>query len=134
MATIKLQRTNDFINALRDYRLFIDGKKVGTIGNGQTIDLEISNGPHTLIAKIDWCSSPEISFEINENDTKIFLVGALKNGKLIIPLISVLVVLSIILPNTLHSYYKLLLVLPSFLLLFYYLTFGRKNFLTLTEL
>jgi hypothetical protein len=116
---------------LRDYRLYLDGKKIGTIGNGETSDFEITNGHHTLIAKIDWCSSQKLSFEINDHETKIFLVGALKNGKLIIPLIGVFIVLSVILPDTSHSCYRLFLVLPPFLLLLYYLTIGRKNFLTL---
>ena len=133
MAKIKIQRTNDFINAMREYRLYIDGQKIGTIGNEQTKDFEIPAGQHSLIARIDWCSSPELSFVINDNDSKTFLVGGLKNGKMIIPLLIVILTLSLILPHTSHNYYKMLLVLPPFLFLLYILTLGRRNYLTLKE-
>jgi hypothetical protein len=29
MATIKLQRTNEFVNRIRDYQIYIDGQKIG---------------------------------------------------------------------------------------------------------
>ena len=134
MATIKIRRTNDYVNSMREYRIFINGQKIGTISNGQTKDFEIPAGRHSVIAKIDWCSSPELSFEINDNDSKILLVGGLKNGRWIMPLIMVILTLSVILPHAPHSYYKLFLILPLFLFLLYYLTLGRKKFLTLREL
>jgi hypothetical protein len=133
MATIRFRRTNDYMNLMRDYSLFIDGQKIGTIGMGQTRDFEITNGQHTIIAKIDWCSSPELSFEINDNGSKTFLVGGFKNGNLIIPLIIIIFIITLLLPNATHSYYKLFLVLPPFLFLLYIVTLGRKNYLTLIE-
>jgi len=133
MATIKFRRSNDYINAPRNYRLFVDGQKIGTISNNQTKDFEIPAGQHTLIAKIDWCSSPELSFELNDNDSKTFLVGGLKNGNWIFPLIMIMFVLSLLLPNTSINYYKLIFVLPPLLFILYILTIGRKDFLTLIE-
>jgi hypothetical protein len=38
MATIKIQRTTEYNNRLRDYNIFIDEQKVGTIANGETKD------------------------------------------------------------------------------------------------
>ena len=134
MATIKIRRTNDYINSLREYRLFIDGQKIGTIRNGQIKAFEIPIGRHSIIAKIDWCSSPELFFEINNSDSKVLLVGGLKNGRWIMPLIMVILTLSVLLPHAPYSYYKLFLILPPFLYIFYTLTFGRKNYLTLKEL
>jgi len=133
MATIKIRRTTDFINTMRKYSLFIDGKKVGTIGAGQIKEFEIPSGQHSVIAKIDWCSSPEFSFEINDNDSKTFLVGGLKNGRWILPLTSMMIALYFFLPHTLHTYFNLFIVLPIFIFLLYYLTFRRKNYLTLRE-
>jgi hypothetical protein len=133
MATLKIHRANDYINALREYRLFVDGQKIGTISNNQTKDFEIPAGRHTLIARIDWCSSPELSFELNDNDSKTLLVGGLKNGNWIFPLIMIMFVLSLLLPNTSFNYYKLIFVLPPLLFILYILTIGRKDFLTLIE-
>ena len=134
MATIKIRRTNDYINVMRDYRLFIDNQKIGTISNGQTKDFEIQAGRHSLIAKIDWCSSQELFFEINNNETKIILVGALKHSKWSMPLIGIILTLSILLPLGQYSYYKLILILPAFIYILYTLTLGRKNYLTLKGL
>jgi hypothetical protein len=133
MAIIKIQRTSDYINLMRDYRLFIDGQKIGSIGNAQIKDFEIPAGRHSVIAKIDWCSSPELSFEINEHDSKTLLVGTLKIWRWIIPLLTGIIALSFIVTLASRFYYTILLILPPFLLLLYYLTFGRKNYLTLRE-
>lgn len=134
MATIRLRRTNDYINLLRDYRLYIDGQKIGTIGNSETKEFEISSGQHSVIAKIDWCSSQEISFEINENDSKTILVSSLKIGRWLLPLTTGIIALSLLLTGVLHYYITLFLVLPAFLVILYPITFGRKNYLTLREI
>jgi hypothetical protein len=133
MAIIKIQRTSDYMNLMRDYRLFIDGQKIGSIGNAQIKDFEIPAGRHSVIAKIDWCSSPELFFEINEHDSKTLLVGTLKIWRWLIPLLTGIIALSFIVTLASRFYYTLFLILPPFLLLLYYLTFGRKNYLTLRE-
>lgn len=134
MATIRIRRTNDYMNLMRDYRLYIDGQKIGAIGNGETKDFEVTGGHHTVIAKIDWCSSPDLSFEINENDSKTILVSSLKIGRWLLPLTTGIVALSLLLTGVLHYYITLFLVLPVFLLILYPLTIGRKNYLNLREL
>ena len=60
MAKIKLQRTSENKNRLGDYQIYIDGQKIGTIANGETKEFETNNGQHSLVAKIDWSSSPEL--------------------------------------------------------------------------
>jgi len=132
MATIKIKRTNDYVNALRDYRLFIDGQKIGTIGNNQIKEFDIPIGQHSLSAKIDWCSSPDFSFETNGSDSKIILLGAIRSWRWLMPLISISIVLALLLKDV--SYYIAALVLIPLLYILYYLTIGRKNFLTIEEL
>ena len=134
MTTIKIHRSNDYINLLRDYRLYIDGQIVGTISNGQTKDFEITQGRHTLISKIDWCSSPEVSFEINDHDSKKFLVGNFKYARLLIPYVTVIFALSFLLAFKSHFYFGLIFLFQGFIYLLYFITLGRKNYLTLKEL
>ena len=133
MATIKIKRTNDYVNALRDYRLFIDGQKIGTIGNNQIKEFDIPIGEHSLIAKIDWCSSPAFSFETNGSDSKIILLGAIRSWRWLMPLISISIVLALLLKDV-SDYISTTLVLIPLLYILYYLTIGRKNFLTIEEL
>lgn len=134
MATIKIQRTSEYINLLRDYRLFIDGQKIGTIANGKTKEFEITSGQHSIVAKIDWCSSPELTFDLSDTDTKTVLIGGFKNGNWIMPLTILIIVLCLVLSYAVDSDYILLPVIPTFLIMIYYLTIGHKNYLTMTEI
>ncbi len=133
MATIKLQRTSEYNNRLRDYQIFVDGQKVGTISNGQTKEFETPPGEHKIFAKIDWCSSQEISFKAAETQPKSFLIGGFKIGNWIMLVSIGIIALHFILKYTIDFSYTIFLIIPAFLLLLYYLTTGRKKYLTLTE-
>ncbi|MCC7400547.1 MAG: hypothetical protein IT214_03590 [Chitinophagaceae bacterium] len=133
MASIKLQRTSEYNNRWRDYKIFIDGQQVGTIANGETKDFPTTEGQHTVTAKIDWCSSPDISVNVNDNQTKILKVGGFKNGQWLMPIGLGLLILHFILSEFANFEYTIFLVAPLFLLLVYYLTIGRKKYLTLDE-
>jgi hypothetical protein len=130
MATIKITRTKEDNNRMRDYQLLIDGQKVGTIANGQTKEFEVPSGQHSIVAKIDWCSSPELSFD--SSDTKTFFVGGFKGGNWIMPISLGIIVLHIILKYFWGFDYLMILFIPAALPILYYMTFGRKNYLTLT--
>ena len=134
MATIIINRTSEYNNRLRDYQIFLDGKKIGAIANGQTKEFETTSGRHTIIAKIDWCSSPEISVTLNDFEKKELTVGGFKNGNWIMPIAMGIIVLNFILRLAFHFEYGIILLIPAFILLLYYLTVGQKKYLTLTEL
>jgi hypothetical protein len=86
MATIRIKRTSEYINLLRDYKIFIDGQQVGTIANGEIKDFPTTVGQHIVTAKIDWCSSPDVSIDVKENQTINLNVYGLKtlNGFLLL--------------------------------------------------
>ena len=134
MATIIINRTSEYNNRLRDYQIFLDGKKIGVIANGQTKEFETTAGRHTIIAKIDWCSSPEMAVTLNDLEKKELTVGGFKNGNWIMPVAMGIIVLDFILQPAFHFEYGIVLIIPAFILLLYYLTIGRKKYLTLKEL
>ncbi|MFN8339912.1 MAG: hypothetical protein U0T36_12935 [Saprospiraceae bacterium] len=133
MATIRLKRTSEYNNRMRDYKIFIDGKQVGTIANGETKDFPTTVGQHIVTAKVDWCSSPELSIELKESQTSSLKVGGFKYGQILMPIGIGLIVLHFILSKFADFDYIMFLVAPLFLLLVYYLTIGRKKYLTLEE-
>jgi hypothetical protein len=133
MATIILNRTNEYVNRLRDYGVYIDGKKVGTIANGEIKEFNVSAGQHSVVTKIDWCSSYPLTFDISDNEVKNFKVGSFKNAKWLMPTGLIIIVLSYIVNLLFGFEYLFYLVIPSFLIMVYYMTFGRKRYLTLTE-
>ena len=134
MPTIKIKRTSEYLNRLRDYKIFIDELQVGTIANGETKEYTTSEGQHTITAKIDWCSSPDITININENSRKNLQVGGFKNGNWIILIGLVLIVIGFILNLYLDTEWSILIALPVVLILLFYLTIGQRKFLTLKEI
>lgn len=106
MPTIRLYRPPEFINSTRQYKIFVDGEKIGTIVNGDTLEFDLPAGTHTMQAKIDWCSSPEFTFSVKNGETKTINVGGFHREEVVY----------------LHTS-KLL----------YYLTVGRKQYLYLED-
>jgi hypothetical protein len=137
MATIKIQRTSEWNARFRDFLIFIDGKHVGTIANGESKEFTTTPGIHTITAKIDWCSSPDITINTEDNQIKNLKVSGFKHGNWMMPAVMVMVVLVIILKLTIdfkYLEYWIILVIPVFLILLYYFTIGRKRFLRLMEI
>ena len=133
MATIKIHRTKEYNNKLRDFIILIDGKEIGKIANGESKDFEMLPGHHIINAKIDWCSSPELSIVTDYNETKNLKVGGFKYGKWLMPITFVILIIHFVIKATAGFNGTIFLVIPTFLILVYYLTFGRNKYLTLTE-
>ena len=133
MASIIINRTSEYLNRLRNYGVYIDGKKVDTISNGETKKFNISAGQHSILTKIDWCSSQTLLVDINDNKTKSFKVGGFKNGRWLIPAGLVIPILSFIASSLFDFDYLFYLIIPIFLLMVYYMTLGRRQYLTLKE-
>ena len=134
MAKIKLQRTSENKNRLREYQIYIDGQKIGTIANGETKEFETNNGQHSLVAKIDWSSSPELTLNFDNSQTKHLEVGVSKNRNWIMRIGLFLLGLGCVLNPFFDNKWSMFIALHVMVLFVYYLTLGRKKYLTLTEL
>src|SRR5690606_12368259 len=93
MATIKIRSANEYINKMRAIKILVDGKEIGSIADGETKELRTPEGQHKIEAKIDWCGSPELSFNITDTEIKHLTVSGYKNSTLII---SAALILSVI--------------------------------------
>ena len=65
MGKIILKRKSAFADRMRAYQIYLDGKKVGKIQNGDDWEWICEDGSHTLQLRIDWCTSPTLTFESN---------------------------------------------------------------------
>jgi hypothetical protein len=72
MATLVINRSSEYANALRNIKIFLDDKEIGTVANGEEKEFDIPEGFHTLQAKIDWCSSPKTTFNITSTGKKSY--------------------------------------------------------------
>lgn len=77
MATkIVLNRKSEVLNRARAFKVFIDGEEKGAIKNGGAEEYPVSPGTHTVQCKIRWYSSPEMTVNLQEGETKVLKVQA----------------------------------------------------------
>ena len=133
MATLKIKRTNEWVNMARNYKIYIDGQFVGRISNGATKEFPITAGQHTVRAKIDWCSSPDIFINIDTNEIEHLTVGSFKYSNWIMLLGLVTIGLHPLLKVLAGFGYTIILLIPLFLFHVYYITIGRNKYLSLSE-
>ncbi len=72
MALLKIVRDSGYADRLRTYKVVLDNKEVGKVGDGKTIEFAISAGQHSLSLKIDWCGSNTIQFTALDGDVITF--------------------------------------------------------------
>lgn len=75
MPFIKIHRETQFADALRAYKIFIDGEKRGEIRRNSTEDFFVTEGMHRISLKIDWCGSREIEFSVKSEEIIGFNCG-----------------------------------------------------------
>jgi hypothetical protein len=135
MTSIRIERPISFFNMLRSYGIYVDGKKIGTIDNGETKIFQIEPGEHTIYAKIDWCYSPHVKINIEENDIQFLQLSTFKYAG-----VSLLIFIAVLFFNLIITYFIktdasiINVVYLAFLLfLIYHFTFGRKKYLRLKQ-
>ena len=133
MAKLIIKRANEYGNAARKYGVYIDDQKAGTISNNDTESYDLAAGSHTLYAKIDLCYSQVLTVTLSEGETKYVRLSGIPYANLVILIYIIIVALSVLL-----AYYTdidfILFTVPTFpLITLYYLTLGRRRYLTLKE-
>lgn len=137
---IILSRSSEWMNRARGFRVFIDGQEVGAIRNGGSEEFKVEPGVHTVVCKVDWCSSQEVGVVVSAGETEYLEVksGLKYYYYFIYPMLAVLgynfyLVMSREQRPIWFTWLLLFTVLPSLLYIFYYLTIGRKNYLLLQK-
>lgn len=120
---------------MRSFKLILDGELLDTIEDGEIKEFEISAGNHTLQAKIDWCTSRPINFEIIEGEEKLVEVKGFvfSNWFLPIALFNAFLYFFLDIVYDIHSVYLAFLMFLFLGYLVYFITFGRNDYLRLIE-
>ena len=58
-----------YVNAVRSYRIFVDGEEVGSVRPGKSLDLQVEPGPHVVQGSLDWGGSREVSVDVDAGET-----------------------------------------------------------------
>ena len=119
----------------RNYGIYVDDKKIGTIANGKTKEFNVAAGTHKINGKIDWCKSPTMKFTIAENQSKEIIIGGFKYGNIIMPVGLGVMMLFFIIKYLfkIESSSFTLLAGIGFLYPLYYITLGKNKYLTIRE-
>jgi len=78
MATLTVRRDKEWADKLRKYRILLDGTEIGRLGQGDLISQQVTAGPHSVEAKIDWCGSKPFCFVAGSGDIVILVRSGLR--------------------------------------------------------
>jgi len=85
---LKIHRKKEYRDRMRNYQIIVDNELLGTLKGGETKEINVDPGKHSLKLTIDWCSSPELTFDIKEGETIEFNCrNAMKSWRILFPLI-----------------------------------------------
>ena len=68
MPTLKLVRDSGWADKLRAYKILLNGTEVCKINDGEELSFPIEPGQYAIKAKIDWCGSREVRFDVADQD------------------------------------------------------------------
>lgn len=82
--TLILSRPRQYADLLRKYRIVVDDLEIGRIGSGEDLRVELPEGEHRIVARIDWARSNRLSFGVRAQEVTEIEVGSNVRGWLLI--------------------------------------------------
>jgi len=136
MTKLIVTRAEEWNNKAREYGLYLNEKKIGTIADGETKEFEIKPGSHKINGKVDWCKSPVLEFDVSANESKEIKIAGYKHGQLIMRISLAIILAYFLLKHIFEIEWGFLIYFVSIGLLFnlFYLTFGKNRYLRLIVL
>ena len=120
---------------MRSFELYLNGIKIADIKDRQTLSFEIPEGKYQLMAKIDWCGSQPLNFEVEEGDVKRIEIKGFIYSRYLLP---AAIFLGLLYFGIYFKFnYNSLILATTMMVLFgymmYFLSFGRNQYLRLFE-
>ncbi|MGN6166361.1 MAG: hypothetical protein ACTHOF_17650, partial [Flavisolibacter sp.] len=119
MPALQLMRTDERTNQKAEMVLFLNGKQLGTIGNGEKKDFNIPAGFHKLSCRIDSSGSKNFSFQLKEGEVKTLVLSNNNDVNKFGPFGSGAIAIDLIVNG---------------LLLVYYFVIGHNRYISIKEL
>jgi hypothetical protein len=60
---------NPFAARYRSFRIYIDGTNAGSVKNGDSSEIEVADGEHSVRVGMDWLRSAEVEVSVHEGAT-----------------------------------------------------------------
>jgi len=132
MAIITIKRP-PIVNSGKEYEIYIDKQKAGTIADGDIIEFDTTNGQHQVNLKVGQFSSSDITIETSDDKKTTLKIIEFKEIKWIYAIITAIFTLHFIMRMTIGFRYTILLFIPVLLIDIYYKKWGWKQYLKLEE-
>ena len=68
VARLRVARPHDGGGILRRLWVDVDGRRVAGLKQGQSAEIPLSSGRHTVTGRMDWTSSPELDIDLEEDE------------------------------------------------------------------
>jgi hypothetical protein len=73
MPKIQLTREKNYLGMIRKFKVYLNGKQIGTVPNGGTSEFEVPEGNHQLYCKQDFLNvAIPFDFNISNDEIKTF--------------------------------------------------------------
>ncbi|TNE54984.1 MAG: hypothetical protein EP344_13900 [Bacteroidetes bacterium] len=133
MAKLIITRKSEFVNRIRKYSIYLDGDKIGTIGDGETKEFDLAPGDHELKTTLDWCGSRTLRFHLAEGDTRRVETSGFRYNNWLFVFVFVSMIAYSFLESPMRNYVLMLSLVPLAVLA-YLFTIGRNDYLYLKAL
>jgi len=80
MPTLKIFRDSGYADCFRAYKIILDDTEVAEIRNGETKQIPVSEGKHSLRIRIAWCGSHRKQFTVVADEDPVFQVSSNLRG------------------------------------------------------
>ena len=67
-AVIQVERDKSMTDALRAYKVVVDGETAGKVRRGKRVRVDVAPGPHEVWMKVDWTKSAPIELELQPGE------------------------------------------------------------------
>ena len=79
MGTIKLRRVSRIVDIFRSYKIYLDDEYVGKVRHKGEAVIDVPEGTHSFMLKIDWCASNVVTFDMGKEEL-LFECGSYYDG------------------------------------------------------
>lgn len=135
MPKLLIKRNSEWANKMRSFDLYLNGRKFAEIKDKQTLSFTIPEGTYQLKARIDWCGSKPINIDLKEGELKRIEIKGFVFSKYLFPiaLFTGILYFGIYFKFNYNSLFLATVMMVLFGYMFYFMSFGRNQYLRLRE-
>lgn len=91
MSKLRISRDSGYADRARKYTVMCEGKELGKIGNGESVEFDVPPGEKEVYLKVDWCRSNKVRINVPTEGTAQLSGGSnLRGPRIMLAIVYVL--------------------------------------------